>query len=349
MTASPIRCGLATLALGLAASSLLAVPVPSSGSATITDRQGYIPFRKHVPLPGKVIAVLLFDAQPVLNLEGRSGPADQLCLAYRGGSYRWVYVPVKENPLIGSLNLRVGDKGERKRFDNLSMATPATVKQWDIKGKYALVEVEVNGGLGSPAEDAFVATNMRQLDVTKEFPFKLEEVIENLRKQYEQHVKEQFRQVDSAMEKSAGEAIKDRKATGPRERVDVMFITWLPETQRLRVHFRSTIMDGEYKYAGGVNIDLGGPRTMAVRRPVATAASPRAGTSGVPYGLRYGTQFGIEFGTAYEVSKTGKIEKTLTLPIQSFKRDLKEPPVFNRGGFGTRRMGGGVPTAPLRR
>ena len=347
MTPSPIRCSWAVLTVAIAATSLFAVPVPGGGSATITDRQGYIPNRKHVPLPGKVIGVLLFDAQPVLSLEGRSGPADQLCLGYNGGSYRWIYVPVKENPQIGSLSMHVGDKGERKRFDNLSMATPATVQQWDIKGKYALVEVEVNGGLGSPAEDAFVATKMRQLDGTKEFPFKLEEVIDKLRKQYDQHIKDQFRQLDSAMEKSAGEAIKDRKATGPRERVDVMFITWLPETQRLRVHFRSTIMDGEYKYAGGVNIDLGGPRTLKAVRPTA-APSPKAGSAGLPYGLRYGTQFGIEFGTAYELSKSGKVERTLTLPIQSFRRELKEPQVFNRGVMGTRRME--VPkSAPLRR
>jgi hypothetical protein len=326
------------MALALAASSTFAVPVRSGASATITDRAGYIPNRKHVPLPGKVVAVLVFDAQPVLSLEGRSGPANQLCLGYNGGSYRWVYVPVKENPFIGSLIMNVGQKGERKRFDNLSMANPQTLKQWDIQGKYALVEVEVNGGLGGPAEDAFVATKMRQLDGTKEFPFKLEEVIEDLKQKYAQQVKDQFRQLDSEMEKAAGESIKDRKATGPRERADVMFITWMPETQRLRVHFRSTIMDGEYKYAGGVNIDTGGPRTILARMrgPVPSA---RGGSAGLPYGLRYGTQFGIEFGTAYEVSKTGKIEKTLTLPIQRFKRELKEPSVFpGRPMYGTARM-----------
>lgn len=339
MARSLVRLGLAAAALGMAASAL-AVPVRSGASATITDRAGYIPNRKHVPLPGKVVAVLVFDAQPVLSLEGRSGPASQLCLGYNGGSYRWVYVPVKENPLIGSLIMNVGQKGERKRFDNLGMANPLTLKQWDIQGKYALVEVEVNGGLGGPPEDAFVATKMRQLDGTKEFPFKLEAVIEELKQKYAQQVKDQFRQLDSEMEKAAGESIKDRKATGPRERADLMFITWMPDTQRLRVHFRSTIMDGEYKYAGGVNIDTGIRRSVAMRAvPTARAGMGRGGSAGLPYGLRYGTQFGIEFGTAYEVSTTGKIEKTLTLPIQRFKREIKEPSVFpGRAGYGTARM-----------
>jgi hypothetical protein len=308
-----------------------------------SDRKAFIPFRKHVPLSGKVIGVLVYDAQPVLSLEGRSGPANQFCLAYNGGSYRWVYVPVKENPLIGSLNIAVGDKGERKRFDNLSMANPQTLSQWDIKGKYALVEIDVNGGLGSPAADALVATHMRQLDGTKEFPFKLEELIEDLQKKYDQQLKDQVRQIDAAMEKAASEAINDGKATGPRERVQVMYVTWISETERLRIHFRTTIMDGNYKYAGGVNVDFGA-RTIASRPPVRATAMANPP---LPNGLRQGKQFGIEFGTAFEISKTGKIEKTLSLPIESFQRDLQGPQLFNNG-VGTRR-GGPVPTATIRR
>ncbi len=262
MAISCVRCGTIALILLSIASSSFAVPVPAANSATIKDRANYIPRRKHVPLPGKIVAILLPDAQPVLSLEGRSGPANQLCIGYNGSSYRWVYVQVKERPMIGSLNLPVGDKGEKKRFDSLSLATPETVKQFGIKGRYALVEVEVNGGLGSPADDSFVATKMRQLDDTKEFPFKLDDVIANVRQQYEQRVKDQVREIDSGMAKAASGAIKDHKATGPRERAAVMFVTWLPEAKRLRVHFRTTISDGEYQYAGGVNIDLGGARTM---------------------------------------------------------------------------------------
>ncbi len=318
---------LAIMVVGATASPLLSVPVPSAGSATITDRKGYIPFRRHVPLPGKIVGVLVRDAQPVLTLEGRSGPADQMCLGYGGGSYRWVYVPVKQNPMIGSLMLGVGDKGERKRFDNLSMASSTTIGQWDVKGKYALVEIEVNDGLGSPAMDAFVATRMRRMDGTREFPFKLEEVIEDLRKKYEQQVKDQVRQIDTAMEMAAAEALKDRKATGPRDRVEVMFVTWIPETERLRVHFRTAIMDGDYKYSGGVNVELG-PRTMALRPGVRPGDLQQPS---LPNGLRQGKQFGIEFGNAYEVSKSGKVEKTLTLPIESFQRELQAPQLFNGG------------------
>src|SRR5262245_34350706 len=82
------HCRLALLVLGLVimtARTLPAVPVDSGAGNTIADRKNYIPSRKHVALPGKIIAVLVFDAQPVLSLEGRSGPADQICLGYNGG------------------------------------------------------------------------------------------------------------------------------------------------------------------------------------------------------------------------------------------------------------------------
>jgi len=58
------------------------------------------PFRKHLALPEKVVAVLVSEPEPILALEGRSGPRDQMCLAYNGGSYRWVYVPVDRNAMI---------------------------------------------------------------------------------------------------------------------------------------------------------------------------------------------------------------------------------------------------------
>ena len=140
MAISCVRCGTIALILLSVASTSFAVPVPAAKSATIKDRANYIPRRKHVPLPGKIMAVLLPDGQAILNLEGRSGPANQLHMAtgYNGSSYRWVYVQVKERPMIGSLNLPVGDKGEKKRFDNLSLATPETVKQFGIKGRYAV-------------------------------------------------------------------------------------------------------------------------------------------------------------------------------------------------------------------
>ena len=89
----------------------------------------------------------------------------------------------------------------------------------------------------------------------------------------------------------------------------------------LRAHFRTRIVDGSYKYAAGLNIELGAPVPPSARPGNLPAAR-------LPNGLRYGKQFGIEFGLAYEVSKTGQVEKSLVLPIESFEKELPMPKVF---------------------
>src|SRR5437764_6233673 len=91
----------ALLALAALSGGLRAAPVPSSSTETVNDRKAFIPYRKHAPLAEKVIGVLVADAGPVLQTEGRTGPADQLCFGRGGNSYRWVYVPADKDPTIG--------------------------------------------------------------------------------------------------------------------------------------------------------------------------------------------------------------------------------------------------------
>src|SRR5260370_33613918 len=128
------------------------------------------------------------------------------------------------------------------------------------------------------------------------------------------------------------EAIKTplglRKLTGPREKSDLMFVTWLPERERLRVSFRTTIVDGEYQYANDIRIDL--PRTMPAPRPGVTYA-----TRAASQGFRFGKQFRTEFGVAYEVSKTGNVVSTLILPVETTTQNISPPAGFG-GGSGAK-------------
>src|SRR5215813_5336165 len=80
-----------------------AVPIPADPKGEPLDRTNFLPRNKHLPLPGTIIALLAADAQPVLTLEGRLGPADQVCVGWNGGSYRWVYLPVETEPTITNL------------------------------------------------------------------------------------------------------------------------------------------------------------------------------------------------------------------------------------------------------
>src|SRR5262245_2601628 len=92
-------------ALLLAAGALAALvahaapaPVPATTNETVKDRAAFIPHRKYQPLPGKVVGVLVGDVRAKMAHEGRSGPADAMGLSVAGNSYRWMYVPVADDP-----------------------------------------------------------------------------------------------------------------------------------------------------------------------------------------------------------------------------------------------------------
>ena len=324
MTQWLLRGGLFCISLCVVTTAA-AVPIPNEKKGeVIADRANFIPNRKHLPIPGKIIAVLATNAAPVLATEGRSGPPDQLCIGWNGGSYRWVYVPSDGQALINNLQVPVAD-GSKKVYPRLNMATPTSVKKWDIDKLYSLVEVEVNDGDGSPANDSFVATKLKKLDGSKDYPIQVADVIADLKKQYEAHLTERQKDIDAAMDEAAKKALKERKPTGPREKSTLMFVTWMPESEKLVVRFRTQITDGEYKYGGGINIELQ-PRPL----PPGPAQGGPAAPPRLENGLRFGTQFGIESGVQFEVSKSGKIDKIKILEPQSFSKDLPAPPAFDR-------------------
>jgi len=323
----------------------------ADGPAEIKDRKGFIPYRNHQVLKGTAIGILLTDGQPVLGNEGRSGPSDQLVFATGGGSYRWVYVPTG-NGTIRNLQVPVGDQGNTQTFPSLDMANPKSVGGWGIKQPYSLVEVQVNNGQGSPAGDSFVATNMKVLDGTKEYPINTTEVVQALKKRYAEYVKEKGKAIDAAMTEAAGKYLKGRKATGPREQNELMFLTWLPETKTLQAHFRTKVTDGAYTWVEGGGIrpfplpprkkdpnnpfldgDIGFfPPAMAliIRSPLAAFPPPPPRK----FKIKTGTTFGVEFGMAYEMPVAGgwKAVQTQVLPFESFVQELPPPPRFVPGG-----------------
>jgi hypothetical protein len=314
------------LAAVVCAALASAAPAPKETNEVLKDRTGFIPNRKYFSLPGKTVGVLVSDVKAMMGQEGRGGPADAYGFSANLGSYRWMYVPVAEKPLIKGLTIQVGEKGDQnKMYPSLSMANPETVKQWDITVPYSLVEVEVNDTLGAPAIEGFVATKMKRLDDTKDYPLKVPEVVEELRKRYKDYVKEQAKAIDDAMSEAQKAAVKEEKPTGPRETTELFYITWVAETEHLRVHFRTTITDGVYQ-----TIKIGG----GVERPLDKEKNPFFAfppPPPPPRTVKTGTSFGIEFGMGYEVAKSGKVDRTLTLPFQIFQRKLEMVPVLDRG------------------
>ncbi len=344
-----------TLAAGLlAAVTLTAAPAPAPAPATKTevvkDRENFIPHRKYAPLPGKAIGLLVSDVAPKMQHEGRGGPPDAMGFSLDGGSYRWVYVPVAAaDAIIQNLKVPVGEKrGREQSYPLLNMANARTIKQWNIQVPYALVEVEVNNEQGTPAGESFVGTKMTRLDGTKDYPLDVTATVAELKKRYAGWKKDNKDKLDEAMLDAQKKALKDRKATGPAETQELVYMTWKSEEKRLSVHFRTTITDGEYKFVGGgierdpfplpvPPIKPLPPAPAAPPRPQGFAAFPPPPPPFLPR-VRTGTSFGIEFGMGYEVTPAGKVDRILTLPAQAFLKELPIPP----GRFGPR-----GPIAPL--
>lgn len=268
------------------------------------------------PLTGKSIGIVVRDGRKVLATEGRSGPPDALCFSRDGKSYQWMYVVTKDDPGIGELELPVGEKGDKSRsFRDLSLADARSAKHWDLSEPYSLVEVEVNGGEGSPATDSFVATRVRRIDGTPEFPLDVGKVMRELQKSYKAYVLSQQKAVDNAMNAAQQQYLKDQKPTGPREESEIVHVTWRGETERLQVRFSTRVTDGIFSIGKGTERKKNGG-AVAERQG---EDSPRAD------GVRYGTMYGIEFGMVYEVAKSGKHERSQPIAIQSFKKDLPPP------------------------
>jgi hypothetical protein len=286
---------------------------------TVKDRAGFIPYRKHQALKGTLVGILLANGQPILSNEGRYGPPDQLVLGTGGASYRWVYVPAADKAIITNLQVPVGN-GQTKVYPKLNMANPTTVKQWGITRPYTLVEVEVNDGLGSPAGDSFVATKMKVLDGTKEYPLKVAEVIAEARKRYAAYLKTQEKAIEKALGEAQKKALKEQKPTGPREQSELMFVSWLPESKKLRINYRTRISNGAYKI---------------IERRFGRRLPPRGGLRPPPprpIKIRTGTMFGVEFGMGYEASTTGKIERSEVLSFEPFQKQISVPVTEQVGG-----------------
>ena len=309
--------GLRQAAAAIAVAIALAVAGLSASEGPVSPHQPPTATPVFLPLPGKAVGVVVSDAQAVLRREGRYGPEDVACFARGEASYRWFYVPARGGAGGEALVLGVGESGGKTRsFNNLVMATTQTLRPWSVTTPYALVEVVVNGGLGSPPEEGFAATDLKVLDGSSRYPIKVAEVIRDLRTRYRaEH--DARKGLTEAMEEARKRALKDRKPTGPREQADTMYVTWLPDREVLRVEFRTEVRDGAYHYGRGVErAGADNPRSDV---PPPEKSSPR------DPGIRHGTSFGIVTGMVYEVSRDGTIGPGRPLPPRPFAQEIPPP------------------------
>jgi hypothetical protein len=326
----------------------------------------HLPYRQYQATDPKLIGVLVGDPQPILSLEGRSGPIDELCFSYDGLSYRWTYVPTDDpNPMINNLSVPIGkDKnGGTMIFPKLHMASLKSLQPYGIKTPYCLVEMEVNTGAGSPENDSFAGTSFKILEGTKDYPLQVTKVINDLKKGYAGYVQEQQQKIDDALAKAQKSALKDQKPSGPREKADLMYVTWMTKDNTLQVRFLSRLQDGKYEFVQGgggkkpfplpVPIDPKLPPPPA--KPGAAAAQPAAVQPAIApanpaflppppppfFKIKVGNTFGVVYGRIYTVNKEGKITNTQNLEIETFTHTIAPPAGIGGGPVG------GLPLQPL--
>jgi hypothetical protein len=258
------------------------------------------------PLPGKAVGVVVLDSAPLAAREGRSGPPGAVAFIRGTGSFRWMYLPAVGDPDADDMAFALGADGRtQKVFPKVRLATREMVKPLGLTGPFHLVAVEVNGGAGSPPEEGFVATSLKRLDGTKEYPFKTAELLRDLTERVQKFLGGQQVAIARAMAEAQGAVAKGRKPTGPEETTLEVTVTWLPQEERLRIEFRHRVTNGFYVVGQGVE----GPK---------------------PTITRAGSQFGVVGGVVYEISKGGQVARETPVKFEPFTRELGLPPGADR-------------------
>jgi hypothetical protein len=258
------------------------------------------------PLPGKAVGVVVLDCSTLAAREGRSGPPGAVAFLRGMGSFRWMYLLAPNDPDAEDVTVGLGPDGKtQKVFPKVRLATKEMLKPLELTGPFHLVEVEVNGGAGSPPEESFVATSLQRLDGTKEYPFKPTELLRDLTERARKHVGEQKEAIARAMAAAREKVANGRKPTGPEEKTEEVLVTWLPKEERLRVEIQFRFTNGFYVVGQAVE----GPKRTVTRG---------------------GTQFGAVGGMVYEIGKSGQIERETPVKFVPFTRELGLPQGANR-------------------
>jgi len=260
-------------------------------------------------LPARAVGLLVVDAGAVLAAERRSGPSGAVLFARDGASYRWFYLPAIADEQGDSITVTVGP-GEERKFANVVLATEKSLALRNVPAGYAAVDVEVNGGLGSPAADRFVATELRVLDDGVKVPSGLDSL-----------VREALERCRTLPAEAGAEDVLDslrrttfsEGASIDRETNLVPRVTWLSQTSEVRVDCQVELVGQQSRD------DIG---TVPVER-----FAPQRSAS-----LRHGKRLSVSIGATYMISPTGELSEESRSKLKS---SVTMPPP--RGGIAPRR------------
>jgi hypothetical protein len=276
-------------------------PTRSSAGWEDPDKSLSLPIQKFDPLPGKVVGVLASNSQALFANEGRKGPADAVTFGTGTGSQHWIYVPDQKKPMIAAMRLPIGQEGkQQQRFNRLNFATQENLKAAGITQPFTLAEVEVNGGLGCPAAQAFVATAIKPVEGTKLYPLKVSEVMDRLQSRFDQWKSGRPSSLETTLAAKRNELGWLKGKDSRRSEEQIVYVTWVPARQVLQAQILSRLQE---------------------RDPLAVLARPAIayeGDDGAPPKTKAERVIGAEEGLGFEVSRFGKVERIEAIPIKEF-------------------------------
>lgn len=241
-------------------------------------------------LPATAAGMLVVDADAALAAARRSGPKGAVVFGRDGAAYRWVFLPALAGENGEPLTVRLAG-GEERRFDSVVIATEAALARRGVPAGYAVVEAEINGGLGSPPSDRFVATKLRVMDagdgVTAGVDAKVREAIARC------GALPAAAGADKVLD-DLGRSTFAADASPIRQDAIVPRVTWLAEQRTVRV-----------TCAAEIALQLGGGNIGTV------PGDPRLGQR-TPQGqspLLHGKRVSVGIEAAYSISNDGRLSE----------------------------------------
>jgi len=250
---------------------------------------------KYGPLPGETVGMLVGDTGAALAAEGRAGPADAVLFSRDGTSYRWLYLTAKRDERGEPVTVEVGAKrGEEQTFENAVFATSEILSRRGITALYAVVEVQVNAGKGSPATDRFVATKLRLLEGTPDFPPRTENLVQNALQRC--RAEPPSEEAEHLFKRLGQEALPGN-APFERNLLITPHITWLSQERSIDVSCSIALIGQERRPSIGIV-------------PEEFSRIGGIGTSGM--------QFGVTWSRSFAITATGRVDLKTETPIVPF-------------------------------
>ena len=254
------------------------------------------------PLPGRAVGLFIRDPRAIMATEGRTGPEGAIAFARGTKSYYWVYATTPKDPEADDLEFPIGTEKRAELFRSVRMATAKEVeKRWKLADAIHLVEVEVNGGKGTPAFERFIATAVKDVGGTEGYPLRPVVALKDAQKRYAEHLTAQRPAIQEGMARALRILKRTTKPTGPREESQTLHLTWLPDRERLRIEIRTQVSDGFYQTSKGAD----GPE----------------GAEG-----HSGTQFGVRGGMVFEYDKQGQMVRATPIVFEPYTLELAPLP-----------------------